>query len=341
MLFIGDIMGHDSQIAAAYDAEKKTYEYDSVFKHVAPIISEVDYAVANLEVTLAGPPYKGYPQFSSPDNLAGALKRAGVDCLVTANNHSCDRKKPGIERTIKVLDSLKMDHTGTFLSQETRDATYPLMAKRNGISVAILNYTYATNGIPAEAPNVVNLIKRDLIAADLKKAKEKNPDKIIVVMHWGMEYELQPRSNQVSLYEFCVENGADYVIGSHPHVLQKMEVHGKNLIAYSLGNFVSNQRTAPRDGGAMFRLTLGKKGDSTYLKETGYFLTWVYPPVLKGKKKFYILPCHQFEEKKSFFVHGYHAKMMAYITSMRKLLGTENKGVGEYKLVDKKWQLSH
>ena len=107
-------MGHGPQIKAAWDDSLKSYNYDEVFQPVEQLISSVDFAIANLEVTLAGPPYKGYPQFSSPDDLAVACKNSGIDVLVTANNHSCDRGSNGIIRTVNVLDSLGIHHTGTF-----------------------------------------------------------------------------------------------------------------------------------------------------------------------------------------------------------------------------------
>ena len=114
-------MGHGPQIRSAYQNSQKKYDYNEVFNPLEDIISSVDFAVANLEVTLAGPPYMGYPQFSSPDELAVACKNSGMDVLVTANNHSCDRKNKGVIRTVEVLDSLKILHTGTFKDENKRD----------------------------------------------------------------------------------------------------------------------------------------------------------------------------------------------------------------------------
>src|SRR5450631_4660528 len=110
-LFIGDIMGHDEQIWSAENRETHTFNYDEVFKYINPVISEADIAIANFEVTLAGPPYMGYPQFSSPADLASACKNAGIDYLVTANNHAADRGKKGIISTITKLDSIGIPHT--------------------------------------------------------------------------------------------------------------------------------------------------------------------------------------------------------------------------------------
>jgi poly-gamma-glutamate capsule biosynthesis protein CapA/YwtB (metallophosphatase superfamily) len=115
------------------------------------MLQDADIAIANLEVTLAGKPYKGYPEFSSPDELADAIKNAGFNVLVTANNHSMDRSKAGLERTIKVLDEKGIIRTGTFEDEAQRNRDYPLIIEKNNIRLAILNYTYGTNGIPCKA----------------------------------------------------------------------------------------------------------------------------------------------------------------------------------------------
>ena len=240
LLFVGDVMQHDSNIAAAYDMQSKKYNYASCFEYVAPIVRSADLAIGNLELTLAGSPYKGYPQFSAPDALAIELKRIGMDILVTANNHSLDRRRKGLERTLKVLDSLEILHTGTFRDSLERSSVYPLLIEKNGFTFSLLNYTYGTNGIAVTKPNIVNLIDTVAIKADLEKARSQHSDAIIVFMHWGIEYQSLPNQEQKKLAALCLREGAKLVIGSHPHVLQPM-VWNKNedqLIAYSLGNFI-------------------------------------------------------------------------------------------------------
>src|SRR5688572_17150153 len=108
LLFIGDIMQHDSQINAAFDPYTGAYVYEECFSYMRPLFESLDLTIGNLELTLAGPPYKGYPQFSAPDALAIELKASGVDVLVTANNHCVDRGRKGLERTIRILDSLQV-----------------------------------------------------------------------------------------------------------------------------------------------------------------------------------------------------------------------------------------
>ena len=335
LLFIGDVMQHQSQINHAYNPNTKTYEYDPCFEEVSSIIEQSDFCIANLEVTLAGPPYKGYPQFSSPDELASALKRAGVDMLVTANNHSCDRRKKGLERTINTLENLGMEHTGTFINSQTRKLNYPYMIEEKGFKLALLNYTYGTNGLPVDAPNVVNLINRDQILVDIKKAKDKSPDKIIAFLHWGPEYRSTPSSSQTQLADFLIKNGVDIIIGSHPHVLQPMENYydenlNKDIVkVYSLGNYISNQRDRYRDGGAMSRIVLEKDENGVRVKNTGYYLTWVQTKYVEGRKRWIILPVSKFENSTELDAAS-KEKMDIFIKDSRKLMEEKNLNVFEY-----------
>jgi poly-gamma-glutamate synthesis protein (capsule biosynthesis protein) len=330
--FIGDVMGHDSQINAAYQKKSNTYDYSSYFKHLKPFTSEADFTVANLEVTLGMTPYKGYPQFSSPPALASALKDAGIDALVTSNNHSCDRGKEGIIKTIDILDSLEIPHTGTYKNIDDRSNNSPMIFEKNGIRVAIINYTYGTNGLPAPTPTIVDRIDKELIAKDIKRAQKSYVDQIIVFAHWGLEYQSNRSDQQIDLYKFCIESGADIVIGSHPHVIQRIEKHKDSFIAYSLGNFVSNQRKQKTDGGMMVNMTLSKSDKSTWVSDASYTLTWVYTPFENGRKAFYILPAAQFEKNMDFFtsIEDYEA-MKLFIDDSRTLLGAQNVNVSERK----------
>ena len=336
LLFIGDIMGHDEQIWSAEDRITHTYSYDDVFQYVKDEISEADLAVANFEVTLAGPPYKGYPAFSSPPALASACKNAGIDFLVTANNHSADRGKKGILSTIDRLDSLAIPHTGTFKDQAARDSLYPPVIEKNGFRLALLNYTYGTNGIKVQPPAIVNMLEKNTIAADIQKAKQKNPDAIILFLHWGTEYDTIPGKAQTELAGYLFGLGADLIIGSHPHVIQKMErtmdetTMKDRLVVYSLGNFVSNQRRMNTDGGTIVRVELSKNGDKVNISNAGYYLTWVYAPIENYRKKFFILPCQEFETLPEFFAKpSDYEKMKLFIRNSRNLLYNQNIRINE------------
>lgn len=336
LLFIGDIMGHDTQIAAAFNPETGEYNYNSVFRYVAPFIKEADIAIANLEVTLAGPPYKGYPNFSSPASFAAAAQEAGIGIMVTANNHCADRGLEGIVNTIFCLDSLGLAHTGTYLNKEERRKQVPLVIEKNNIRLALLNYTYGTNGIPVPPPAIVDHISRKVMASDIESAKKAGVNGIIVFVHWGIEYDTIPGEEQASLADWLISKGVNMVIGSHPHVLQPMYLVRKNdsdtdvLIAYSLGNFVSNQRNRRTDGGAMLSVTLSADEKGLTIEDAGYILTWVYTPSENGIRKFYILPASEHENNSNIITDPEAVKALRFfLNDSRRLLGTHPAGLKE------------
>ena len=309
IVFAGDSMGHDTQILGAYIDSSKTYDYEPTFRHIADYISAADIAIGNLEVTLAGPPFKGYPQFSSPDELAVAAKNAGFDVFVTTNNHALDRGYKGMERTIPVLDSLGIVHAGIYTDTTDRDARYPLIIEKKGVRVAILNYTYGTNGLKVNPPYIVNRIDKKQILLDVDKAKSANPDYIICTIHWGTEYERDENKWQQELARFILNSGVDAIIGSHPHVVQPVKLLNcsdidtvnKCPVVYSMGNFVSNQRAQYKDGGIMAELHLSKS-DSGVVKfdSLNYLPYWVYRE-LKDEESytFYVVPVSKYEQDPS------------------------------------------
>lgn len=333
LLFLGDIMQHDSQIAAAFQADRGVHDYSECFRYVKPVFESADVTIGNLELTLAGPPYKGYPQFSAPDALAVELKNAGVDMLVTANNHCVDRGRQGLERTLIMLDSLRIPHTGTFKDSIDQAAHNVLLIEKNGFSLALLNYTYGTNGIPVTKPNVVNRIDTIQMEKDLQVAKQANPDAVIVFFHWGSEYQSQPNAGQRKLADFCFQRGVKLVIGAHPHVLQPMEWRKEKdqLVVYSLGNFVSGQRDRYKNGGAMVRVELAKiKGDSTSsttIEHVEHELQYVYR---NARKKYMVLPVRAFEGDTVVVKEATERKQLAQFASdSRALLSASNLHVTE------------
>ena len=243
LLFAGDFMQHQTQIDAA--KTKDGYDYSDCFKHLKDEISSADIAIGNLEVTLGGKPYTGYPAFSAPDEFLYALHDAGFDIMLTANNHCLDRGQKGLERTIAILDSMDIPYAGTYINDEERSAKYPLLIEENDIRVVLLNYTYGTNGIEVREPNVVNFIDKAVMATDIEKAKEMNPDAIIACMHWGEEYVQLPSKEQIQLAEWLLSQGVDHIIGSHPHVVHPVELrtdslnNKQNIFLSSFGHFIS------------------------------------------------------------------------------------------------------
>jgi poly-gamma-glutamate synthesis protein (capsule biosynthesis protein) len=301
LFFVGDMMGHQSMIDAAQVKGENKYDYMDWFQFLSPYLENQDYAVANLEVTLGGSPYSGYPQFCSPDSYAEAIQKAGFDFFITANNHSQDKGKKGLERTIDVLDQLHIDHTGTFKNEKERADNYPFIKVIKGKKIAFLNYTYGTNGLEVVAPNIVNRIDTTQIAIDLNKAKKLAADFIVVTLHWGAEYERNYNSSQNKLAQWLCDNGTDAIIGMHPHVVQPMEImHPKNNssknipVAYSLGNCISSQRDQYKNGGIGVGLNLTISNGKISFTDWSFLPFWVR--VRRNPNGFYLIPVSDWEK---------------------------------------------
>ena len=296
LLFVGDAMQHQAQLDKAKEIGGGYYDYSECFTLLAPVVQQADYAVCNLEVPLGGGNnYTGYPAFSAPDSFAESLAEAGFDLFLTANNHCLDRRGKAAKRTLNVLDSMGVDHIGTYRSSLERDSLVPLIKDINGIKVAFLNYTYGTNGINPDGGIEVAFIDKDKIRKEINLAKEKGGEIIVVAMHWGIEYVLLENKVQRDLADFLVECGADIIMGGHPHVVQPMKIVRNEkedkdvLIVYSLGNFISNMNTADTRGGAMIWVTLQKDSlGNAKFKKAEYETLFSAKPV--GKRNYRVIP---------------------------------------------------
>ena len=332
LLFVGDLMQHQAQIDAARTGPS-TYDYAACFQHVRDEIKRADVAIGNLEVTLGGPPYRGYPAFSAPDEFLYALQQTGFDVLLTANNHCLDRGPKGLQRTLARLDSVGMAHAGTYVDAAQREAIYPLLIEKKGFRLAILNYTYGTNGLQPRPPHIVNYIDKEQMRTDILKARRLCPDVIIACMHWGVEYRSLPEKAERELADWLLAQGVDHVIGSHPHVLQPVEVKrdartpARHVVAYSLGNFLSNMSQEKTDGGMLLKLELQRVFRITRLVDCSYALVWTARPALSGKKNFELYPATFVEQS----LRNQEAKWMErFLEGTRRLFGQYNQGTKEY-----------
>lgn len=277
MLFAGDVMQHMPQVVAAHTSEG--FDYSSVFAALRPRFDSTDLVVVNLETTLTrSENYSGYPCFRSPIALAEALHKAGIDVAVMANNHCCDGGTIGIRTTAEVLDSCGILRTGVFTDNHDRTMRHPLLLTRRNIPIALLNYSYSTNGIPVPQGTEVNFIDTVRMATDIAEARRRGARCVAVCIHWGNEYERKPNKTQRTIARNLRQAGADLIIGSHPHVVQPYEADSTHAVFYSLGNFVSNQRKRYCDGGLMaeITLTLHPDGHITYASEA--IPVWVALP---------------------------------------------------------------
>ncbi|MDR1517580.1 MAG: CapA family protein [Dysgonamonadaceae bacterium] len=330
LLFVGDAMQHLPQVDAA-KTDSGTYTYDSCFYLLKDKISAADIACVNFETTLGGKPFSGYPMFSSPDEFASGLKNAGFDVFFLANNHILDKGRKGLERTLDMLDSIRVKHTGVFKSADDRNLSYPLMVIKNGIRIAFLNYVYDTNGLVVEKPNIVNYIDSTEIKSDILTAKLYHPDIIIANMHWGEEYHTSPGAAQKKMAELLIKNGVRIVIGNHPHVIQPLAINSANdsitsVVYYSLGNFISNQQKPNTDGGMVAEISISKRDDDSpvAIDTCNYSLAWVRKFTEKGKVKYRLIPSPRNElEIIPAMTDAESEKMNTFVKNAERIAGKE------------------
>ena len=298
VIFAGDAMVHSTQYKSAYIDSLDAYNFNPVFQYIRPILAESDLNVVNLETTLGDRPFSGFPNFSSPDAFAHALKLAGFNYFALANNHCVDKGRNGIIRTLDVLDEYGIKSTGTFRDSTDRASRYPEIMEINNIKTTVLNYTYGTNGINVPEPLIVNLIDTTQIQQDIQEARLKGAEVVMVYFHWGNEYERKPNIHQKRIAELTFKNGADIIIGSHPHVVQPIElfeyekdsITTKKWVAWSLGNFVSNQRDKYTDGGIMIKFKINKNiyNNNISISDMTYIPYWVHRPL--NPTRYFVLP---------------------------------------------------
>ncbi|MDO5036746.1 MAG: CapA family protein [Tissierellia bacterium] len=269
MVAMGDFMLHQPQLDAAKTPEG--YDFSDIFTHLGPYIGEADLAAINLETTLTdgSQGYTSFPVFSSPKEVAGEFKRQGIDLVATANNHCYDKGLKGLDYTLDQLEEEGLVAFGTSQGEENLPVIYEI----EGIKLGLASYTYGLNGFDAslaasERPQAVNLIDREKIQADVDQLKDQGADLVLLYLHWGVEYQSQASEDQEALALELFDMGVDGILGSHPHVAQRVEKHvlgdKTHYVAYSMGNFVSNQRREyiggnPRvESGLMMDMTIKK-----------------------------------------------------------------------------------
>jgi poly-gamma-glutamate synthesis protein (capsule biosynthesis protein) len=264
LVMVGDILLH-TPVAESGKKEDGTYDFTPIFAQMKEEISEADLAIVNQEVIIGGKELgvSGYPAFNAPYELGDALADAGFDVVCQATNHALDKGKRGILNCLAFWEENypQIAVLGIYGSTEAQSEIY--VYEQEGIRAAVLNYTYGTNGIalPEDMPYAVNLLDKEQVKRDLEKASEL-ADFVIVTPHWGTEYVLEETAGQQEWASFFAENGADLVIGTHPHVIEPVEWVDDTLVYYSLGNFVNwtsgtGEGTANRMVGAMAKVTIG------------------------------------------------------------------------------------
>lgn len=309
---VGDMLMHMPVINTGYDEATRTYNLEMIFDYISDYTVSADLMVGNLETTLAGLDngynYSGYPQFNCPDSVVDAMKAAGFDVVLTANNHSYDTRTVGLNRTLQVIRDRELFYLGTKLDAAEKDY---IIADCNGIQIGLLCYTYDTGTSDPEtiALNGITLTKEDsklvnsfdyneldVFYADVEEnmaaMEREGAEAVMLYIHWGEEYQLQANSSQKAIAQKLCDLGVDVIVGGHPHVVQPVELltsttdeSQKTVCLYSMGNAVSNQRlgnlssvkTAHTEDGAMMQVTFAEYSDGTVIVETADVLPfWVW-----------------------------------------------------------------
>lgn len=290
IVMVGDILLHTPVEEAAKD-DAGNYNFDFIFEDTKKDIASADIAIVNQEVIIGGEELgvSGYPAFNAPTEIGDALVKAGFDVVCHGTNHALDKGKKGILNTLDYWEENHPEITILGINDSKEDQENITIIEQDGIKIALLNYTYGTNGIslPKGMPYAVDMLDKDKVISDLEYAEE-NADFTIVCPHWGTEYELGTDSSQKKWAKIFREYGADLVIGTHPHVIEPIEMmedgktgysnnhgNGDMLVYYSLGNFVNwtsgkGKGVANRMVGGMAQISIGlDKNGEVVIKDYG------------------------------------------------------------------------
>jgi hypothetical protein len=286
IMAVGDVLLH-----GPLQREGIKKGFDTLWLSVLPQLQQADITYGNLEGPAAEmidrrgmgtkqlrEAYTSFPMFNYPPSLLASLKRSGFDIVSTANNHSLDRWGIGINKTILALNANKIVFTGT-RGQDSQNPWFAII-RANHFSIAWIACTQDTNGVRDAYKQVLNCYRdKKEILRMIKNLSETN-DAVIMTPHWGVEYQLKPNKEQQRLAQEFADAGALAILGSHPHCVQPfawlVNQHGKKtFVAYSLGNFISNQGRLPNRASGLLSLYLEKHNGITSIKKISYQPTYM------------------------------------------------------------------
>jgi poly-gamma-glutamate capsule biosynthesis protein CapA/YwtB (metallophosphatase superfamily) len=284
----GDVLTHDAVLeqASAYGRRiNQPYDFRPMFADLRPIVSQADLALCHLEVPLSrtGQDVSGWPAFNAPPQLALALRWAGYDACSTASNHALDQGPAGVAATLAAMDRAGLRHAGT--ARTANDADQRTILQVRGLRVALLSYTYGLNSgrLPRDRSWLVNMIEPGRILADARAARAAGARFVVVLLHWGQEYQSTPTPFQREVARrLLAAPEVDLLLGHHAHVVQPIQRVGSKWVAYGMGNSLSNQTasccTAGAQDGVLVKVTVGERAGRLRVRELRYVPTWVEHP---------------------------------------------------------------
>lgn len=303
MLSVGDNLIHDGIYKQAQKrAGGNGYDFSYCYARVKDTVSAADIATINQE-TIVAKSYEpsGYPLFNSPQELGKAVIDAGFDIVNLANNHMLDKTAKGLSEAIDFWDSTGLARTGAY--KDAQDLEKVEYIEKNGLKIGLVGITQYTNGLtlPSGSPLKYILTSDEATIERKIKAAKAQCDVVLVNVHWGSEYTTTPAQDQRNLAKKMANWGANVIIGHHPHVLQPVEwidnTDGtRTLVAYSLGNFISQQNTAARVIGGMLHYDITKDFETGKVTVSNVRFETIVTHYVNGSHDVQIYPLSQYSD---------------------------------------------
>ena len=342
---VGDIMIHNSQFIAQKTGPDE-YDFTNNFTYVKPIITNADLSIANLETTvLKSKPISTFPRFNSPPEILDALKDTGFDIISTINNHTLDTSKKGVLSTLEELKSRGFLTIGTYETVDEEKYTIKIIKEMKiGFTAFTSGYftsnditlnTLPSNGMKdqlnvMDMTNVNDAFKK--IKVQIEQMKKEKCDFIVVMLHWGTEYQKTPNKFQKDLAQKLIDEGVGLILGSHPHLVQSMEFMASSdgshegLVVYSMGNFLSNQRNEilnieGTENGLISITTLARneKGN-VFIEKAEYIPTWINLFEENSKPTYEIVPIRADAAETSLLYHANEDKLKRSLSQAKNVI---------------------
>lgn len=291
---VGDILCQMDMIDDAYSNGE--YNFSHMFSNITKYIQNSDITLGTLETNFTSNDYSGVGKYNSPIEFLTAVKQSGIDLVSLAHNHALDYGEEGLNTTIEKVHKQEISITGIKNNSENENKEFTGIIKEiRGIKIAFLGYTYGLSNeseITDEEKALANIYSEELVTKDLEYAKA-NSNYIITIMHWGNVNDNTISEEQNQITGFLVNSGVDMILGSHPSVVEPMQIiqnsEGKNiLVAYSLGNYISSLKYENADVELILNIEIAKssESDKAVLQKVDYVPIYVLDNGSKAENRY-------------------------------------------------------
>lgn len=327
LMFVGDIPMTKRVIESAYRSSTHTYDFQPIFHYIRPYLNLGDIVAGSLETTIGTPPFGKFPQYRSPKDIATSLKYTGFNLLFTANGKSIYQDEETWKTQEEILEKVHIKSTGSFQSTEDRFEKNPLIIEKRGVKIAFLNYMDGIEKANDVKP-IINALDTNDAKKDIKLAKERGAEFIVVYMHWGEEFEVRSNTRQQTISKTLTDAGADLIVGTHTHTVQDMSIENyetaqgerKAMTVYSMGDFLSTANSTKVNSSAIFEIIVSKNKTSKEIKieDYGYIPTYCYSYNYNGKLTWSVVPVRQVE------LENIEIQMMSGYEREQMMMAAEN-----------------